>query len=302
MSKFKKETLINQALRTVIGFEQINNKLWISVKLNSLSESTYKYYIRAIAKVSIHFNKTPLALQLEQIEDYLLLQKESWEPSESYFKHTVYGLRYLFRLYDRNADSLKLPIIQRSKKLPVVLSVDECKRLFRAPKSIKHRVLFSLIYSAGLRLKEVINLRKSDLDFERMTIHIRQSKNNKDRYVILSVLIAKGIQKYYNELNPKIWVFNGKSKGTQLSASAVQCALRAARNKAGLEDKRPTVHTLRHCYATHSLEMGMDIETLRKNLGHSSIQTTMIYLHIAQLSSKNSFSPFDKLYDLDKEE
>ena len=120
MSKKQKETLINQALRTVVGFEQIDNKLCRSVKLNSLSESTYKNYIRAIAKVSIHFNKTPLALSLEQIEDYLLLQKEAWEPSESYFKHTVYGLRYLFRLYDRNADSLKLPIIQRSKKLPVI--------------------------------------------------------------------------------------------------------------------------------------------------------------------------------------
>jgi len=110
MSKKQKETLINQALRTVVGFEQIDNKLCRSVKLNSLSESTYKNYIRAIAKVSIHFNKTPLALSLEQIEDYLLLQKEAWEPSESYFKHTVYGLRYLFRLYDRKADSLKFPV------------------------------------------------------------------------------------------------------------------------------------------------------------------------------------------------
>ncbi len=130
----KKETLIERAIRTVAGFSELNRKLERKVKLNSLSRSTYYNYARSIAKISLHFKRTPLQLSLEAIEDYLLLQKQSWQPSESYFKHMVYGLRFLFRLYDRPAEALKLPVIQRSKKLPVILSEKECKILFHAPK------------------------------------------------------------------------------------------------------------------------------------------------------------------------
>ena len=204
MKEFKEVTLIEKAIKQVPGFAEINNKLKRSIKLKSLAQSTYYNYTRSIAKVSLHFKKTPLELTLEEIEDYLLLQKRSWQPSESYFKHTVYGLRFLFRTHDRNADSLKLPIIQRSKKLPIVLSTLECKALFRAPKMIKHRVMIALIYSAGLRMCELKNLRKSDIDPQRMTIHIRQSKYNKDRYVLLSRLILKGIEKYLEEVQPKV--------------------------------------------------------------------------------------------------
>lgn len=297
MKAFKEATLIEKAIAQVSGFAEINDKLERKIKLNSLSRSTYYNYARCLAKVSLHFKRTPLELALEEMEDYLLLQKRSWQPSESYFKHTVYGLRFLFRMYNRNADSLKLPIIQRSKKLPVVLSASECKALFGAPKMIKHRVMISLIYSAGLRMCELKNLKKSDIDTQRMTIHIRQSKYNKDRYVLLSTFILKGIEKYLEEVQPKVWLFNGRTKGSPISSRGVQWAVKQARQKAGIE-KHATVHTLRHSYATHALEMGMDIESLRKNLGHASIQTTMVYLHIANLNSVNAFSPFDKLYTI----
>ncbi len=295
MREAKKMTLLDQAIKQVPGFAEINSKLERKVKLNSLSSSTYYNYARSIAKISLHFRRTPLELSLEEIEDYLLLQKRSWQPSESYFKHTVYGLRFLFRMYQRKADSLKLPIIQRSKKLPVVLSEQECKQLFAAPKMIKHRVILSLMYSAGLRMCELKCLRKSDLDTQRMRIHIRQSKYNKDRYVPLSCLMLKGIEKYLAQVQPKVWLFNGRTKNSPISSTGVQWAMREARKKAGIQ-KHATVHTLRHSYATHALEMGMDIESLRKNLGHANIQTTMVYLHIANLSPVNSFSPFDKLY------
>jgi len=121
MEKTKQPTLIQRAIGEVPGFCELNNKLERKVKLNSLSRSTYYNYARCLAKISLHFKRTPLELSLEEMEDYLLLQKRSWQPSQSYFKHTVYGLRFLLRMYGRKADSLKLPIIQRSKKLPVVL-------------------------------------------------------------------------------------------------------------------------------------------------------------------------------------
>lgn len=155
--------------------------------------------------------------------------------------------------------------------------------------------MLCLIYSAGLRMCELKKLRKSDLDTQRMVIHIRQSKFGKDRYVALSPLVLKGINKYIEQVQPKVWLFNGKSKSCPLSSRGVQWAMRQAVKKAGLK-KRATLHTLRHSYATHALEMGMDIESLRKNLGHATIQTTMVYLHIANLSPANSFSPFDKIY------
>ncbi len=291
----KEATLIERAIKEVPGFAQINQKLERRVRLNSLSRSTFDNYSRSLAKISLYFKRTPLQLSLEEIEDYLLLQKRSWQPSESFFKHMVYGLRFLFRMYDREADALKLPVVQRSKKLPVILSKEECRALFSAPRSLKHRVLLSLIYSAGLRMCEVKKLRKSDIDTDRMLIHIRQSKYNKDRYVMLSKNILIGIRKYLEEVQPKIWLFNGRTKDCHISSSAIQHAMREARKKAGLA-KRPTVHTLRHCYATHALEMGMDIESLRKNLGHANIRTTMVYLHVANLCAENSFSPFDRLY------
>lgn len=296
MRKEKKLTLIESAIDEVTGFSELNNKLKRKVRLNSLSKSTYYNYARSLAKISLHFQRTPLELSLQEIEDYLLLQKRSWQPSESYFKHTVYGLRFLFRMYGREASAIKLPIIQRSKKLPVVLSQQECRRLFKAPKMIKHRVILSLIYSAGLRLCELKNLKKSDLDKDRMCIHIKQSKYGKDRYVPLSPKILIGINKYIDEVQPKVWLFNGRTKNSSISSTGIQWAMREARKKAGIQ-KHATVHTLRHTYATHALEMGMDIETLRNKLGHESIQTTMIYLHIANLSPQAAFSPFDRLYN-----
>ncbi len=133
----------------------------------------------------------------------------------------MYGLRYLFRLYDREDRIIQLPSLKREHKLPVVLSQNECKQLFRSGRILKHRVLLCLIYSAGLRSKEARNLKITDVDFDRMMIHIRQTKYNKDRYVPLSPLMAKGLKKYLEAYRPKTYLFNGKEIGSPLSASTV---------------------------------------------------------------------------------
>ena len=278
------------------GFADLYQQLLTNIRLSGKSESTLSNYGKCIAKMSLHFGCTPLELTDPQINDYLLLLRDTQNPSLSYFKHTVYGLRYVFRLVGREDRAIRLPSIKRLKELPVVMSKAECKVLFKTPKLLKHRILLTLMYSAGLRIAEVCNLKQADIDFDRMQIHIRRGKGDKDRYVPLSKMMARGLQKYYAAENPKTWVFNGKEYGSPLSKRGVQWVMRTTRTASGIE-KKITCHTLRHSYATHLLEDGLDIVTIQKLLGHETILTTMIYLHIAQVNPKRAFSPLDTLYE-----
>lgn len=266
------------------------------VRLNGRSESTLASYGKSVAKLSLYFKCIPLELSDEQINDYLLMLRENQNPSMSYFKHTVYGLRYVFRLVGRDDRAIRLPSVKQLKTLPVVLSKQECKRLFKAPKLLKHRILLTLIYSGGLRISEVINLKQSDLDFDRMQIHIRRGKYGKDRYVPLSKMMVRGLNIYYESVRPTTWVFNGKSFGSQYSKRAVQRIMKNTVRACGIA-KKATAHTLRHSYATHLLEDGLDLITIQHLLGHATFATTMIYLHVAQTAPKRAHSPLDTLYE-----
>jgi integrase/recombinase XerD len=167
--------------------------------------------------------------------------------------------------------------------------------LFSAPKLLKQRIVLALIYSAGLRGKEVINLKISDIDFERMTIHIRQTKYKKDRIVPLSHTMATGLQKYMSAENPYIWLFNGKQPDSQYSMRGLSWIMRENLKKTSIS-KDVNLHSLRHTYATHLLEEGLNIVTLKDLLGHADITTTMIYLHVAQCRHIKPHSPLDTLY------
>ena len=295
MKNIKSSKIIDLAKSEVTGFIPMYQKLEQKVILGGLSNSTLLNYGRCIAKISLHFKIPAIDLEEEQINGYLQFLLTGNQPSRSYFKHTVYGLRMLYRIHDLEDRIIKLPTLKRQNKLPVVLSVKECKRLLSSGRILKHRVLLALVYSAGLRSKEVRNLKISDIDSDRMMIHIRQTKYNKDRYVPLSSLILIGLRKYILAYNPKVYLFNGHKHDSQLSAHGVQWAMKESVKRAKI-DKKVTVHSLRHSYATHLLEMGMDIDTLSKLLGHAHVTTTLIYLHVARLESSGKFSPFDKIY------
>jgi len=298
METIKSSKIIDRAKNEVTGFSSMYEKLEQKVVLGGLSNSTLLNYGRCIAKISLHFKCVATHLEEEQINGYLQHLLMGDKPSKSYFKHTVYGLRFLFRIHDLEDRIIKLPSLKNETKLPVVLSPSECKLIFKSGRILKHRVLLSFIYSAGLRLLEVRNLKIRDVDFDRMMIHIRQTKYKKDRYVPLSPSIAKGVKKYMEAYNPKVYLFNGKSVGSQLSAKGVQWPMREAVKTAKIK-KQASIHTLRHSYATHLLELGMDVDTLRKLLGHANLSTTLVYLHVARLNNSNQFSPFDKLYQRD---
>jgi len=161
----------------------------------------------------LYFGCSPLELDREQVLDYLHYQKRQHRtPSDSFFKHTVYGLRYLYRVYDLPEHRVALPSIERPKKLPVVLSSQEVRLLLNTPKLHKHRLMLALLYGCGLRNSELRNLHIKDVDMDRKQLHIRQGKGRKDRYVPLCDLLVRGIQIYFAAEHPVQWLFNGNDK------------------------------------------------------------------------------------------
>lgn len=200
-----------------------------------------------------------------------------------------------------NKNAIALPSLKKETKLPVILNASELKELFAVPTLLKQRIVLTLIYSAGLRGQEVVNLKISDIDFERMTIHIRQSKYKKDRVVPLAHSMAVGLKKYLGAENPHIWLFNGKEADGRYSVKGLSWVMRENLKKTSIT-KEVNLHSLRHSYATHLLEQGLNIVTLKELLGHADITTTMLYLHIAQCPLVKPHSPLDRLYNYPKDE
>ena len=267
------------------------------------SQSTFSCYSRHVAALSLYFGKIPTELDPEQVHDYLFyLQKKSKTPSQTYFKHTVYGLRFLLRGEELPYEYLRLPEIKQEKKLPTVLSKEEVWRMLKAAKLLKHRILIGLLYGCGLRCLEVRSLRLADLDFDRKQLKVVQGKGKKDRYVPLSEHLIRGLKKYIEAEKPGEYLFgavNGRAGGdfdSRYSQRGVQWAVKQVSKEAGIL-KDVHVHTLRHSFATHLLEDGMDIVTLKNLLGHENLETTMEYLQIAQLPTQRIFSPLDTLFE-----
>ena len=189
-------TFVEQAIVLVPDFKMVVHKLEQQVTLRGQSRSTLQNYIRRIALFVIHFGKLPEKIDPEEINEYLAaLARDPRSPSRSSFKHMLYGLRYYYRLLGMNREAIALPSLKKDSKLPVILNRQELKELFAAPTLLKQRIVLTLIYSAGLRGQEVINLKISDIDFERKTIHIRQSKYKKDRVVPLADSMAVGVKR-----------------------------------------------------------------------------------------------------------
>jgi len=274
-----------------------------SISVLGRSEVTFKSYSRNIAAMALHFGKIPTELDVEQVQEYLfMLQKRSKTPSQTYFKHTVYGLRFMLKSEGLPYEYLHLPSIKHEKKLPTVLSKEEVWRLLNSCQLLKHKILIGLLYGCGLRCMEVRSVRLQDLDFERQQLKVVQGKGKKDRYVPLSKHLIRGLKVYIEAEKPKTYLFNGQPVAraggdfdSRYSQRGVQWAVKQASKVAGIT-KEVCVHTLRHTFATHLLEDGLDIITLKNLLGHENIETTMEYLHIAQLDTQKAFSPLDTLF------
>ncbi|MFN7260073.1 MAG: tyrosine-type recombinase/integrase [Cyclobacteriaceae bacterium] len=286
-------TIVQLACLEVEGFQDVYFRLEKKILISGKSMSTLHNYTRCVAHLALHFKSLPTHLTVEQIEDYLFHLKKRGA-AESFFKLTVFGMRFLFRAEGLPERAIKLPKLIVKKILPTVLSQAEMRELLRAPILLKHRVMISVLYGCGLRCQELSKLQIQDIDFERNMIHVRQSKGKKDRYVPMGHLLMNDVKNYLLRDKPVKWLFNGKDN-RECSRAAIRRAVREALRKTTIR-KTISPHTLRHTYATHLLEQGLDIVSIKELLGHAFVETTMVYLHVVMKNNKTVFSPLDTLF------
>jgi len=286
--------------------EQLLEQVPVSARTYTLAMLDYlmamNYSANTIRNYTSSFNqfmrvfsyRNPDQVTEKQLVKFLAWMNEQGV-SASKLDMTINALQFYYRtVLKKDSFELKLPRPRKEHHLPVVLTMQECARIFSYVENPKHKLLLLLGYGAGLRRSEIVSLKWEDILFEEHKIHIKQSKGNKDRMVMLPYSVIAYIENYRNLYPGDEWVFPGQYKGEALSARTVQSVMRAAVDKAGLE-KKATVHTLRHSFATHLLEGGTDIRYIQELLGHSSIKTTMIYTHISPNVTKNIISPLDMI-------
>ena len=226
------------------GFPELLHRFERNISILGRSPRTFDNYSRHVASIALHFGKIPTELDPEQVKDYLFeLQQRSKTPSQTYFKHTVYGLRFLLKTEGLPYDFLHLPAIPKVKKLPVILSREEVWRMLQTADLLKHKLLIGLIYGCGLRCMEVRNIELSHLDFDRKMLHIVQGKGQKDRYVPLSQHLIRGLKTFISVENPTHYLFNGnqnngnieqKDFDSRYSQRGVQWVIKTICKKAGI--------------------------------------------------------------------
>ena len=287
-------TIVAQASNKVTGFSALYKEMERSISITGKSKSTLTNYARQLAHLSLHYNQFPLDLDSEQVMDYLHLIKSRGTASATFFKFTVYGLRYACRMRGLEYTQFSLPAIDKDVKLPYVLNGQEVKALLSNCKLLKHRLIIGLCYGCGLRCSEVRHLRLTDTDIVRGMLHVRKGKGSKDRSLPLGKMLCRGIAQYISAEHPQQYLFEGAG-GEAMSQRGTQWVVYQAVKRAGIS-KEVHTHTLRHSYATHLLEQGVNILTIKELPGHAHIETTMVYLHIAKPSPQSVFSPLDTLY------
>lgn len=266
------------------------------LKLRGYSPRTRKVYQHHLLRFRRHFGQEIHRIGNPQIRQYLLHLIDEVQVSRAYLNQAISAIKFLFtQVLHLPAIVEALPRPRRERKLPLVLSRPQVLRIFAAISHLKHRALLMVAYSAGLRVSEVVRLRRVDIDAERGLIRVRQAKGRKDRYTTLSQVALGIFEAYWAAYeSPAGWLFPGASPEKHLSIRSVQRVLETARQRAQIT-KPVTMHTLRHSFATHLLEDGTDLRYVQELLGHSRPETTMIYTHVTQKDLRRIRSPLDNI-------
>ncbi|MCK5730387.1 MAG: site-specific integrase [Draconibacterium sp.] len=264
-----------------------------TLKRKRYSESTIKTYTNYFKDFTAYFsNKELLEITTEEINNYILELINSKNISTSQQNQRINAIKFYYEKVLKGPQQLYLIERPRSKtKLPNVLSKKEISRLINTIDNIKHKCIISIIYSAGLRRSEVLNIKTEDIDSDRMLIKISDGKGNKDRYTLLSTKLLEDLRIYYKEYKPNKWLFEGQTGG-KYSAESVAKILKKALLRSGIR-KKVTPHTLRHSFATHLLEQGIDLRYIQELLGHNNSKTTEIYTHVSNKQLGTIKSPLD---------
>lgn len=266
------------------------------IQLKGYSVNTLRSYSGAFHQFLRLLGQVPAnSLTRQHIHTYLLWLLQKKGASETHVHTVVNALKFYFEQVEkRSKEFYELPRPKRPQKLPQILAEREVGCLFSNTRNLKHRALLMTSYSAGLRVSELVNLKVKDIDSTRMTIHVRCGKGKKDRMVALSKTLVEVLRSYYKAYKPAVYLFEGHHKGMPYSTRAAQEVLQAAKRAAGIS-KKGSIHSLRHAYATHLLEAGTDVRYIQELLGHKSLNTTMLYTHVARRDTAVIQSPLDRL-------
>jgi integrase/recombinase XerD len=266
------------------------------MQVRNLTAHTQRAYLRFVSQFARHFRKSPDVLGPTEIRVFLLYLTRDRQLAPSSVGVAVAAIRFLYKVTLQrgwNIDDV-IPTGRRQQRLPVVMSQEEVSEFLDAVQSLKHRVILTVCYAAGLRISEAVHLTPAAIDSQRMMIRVEQGKGRKDRYVMLSPKLLDILRDYYRKVRPKEWLFPGDLPGQPITSSAVEDACRTVRYRADLV-KPVTPHALRHAFAVHLLETGTDLRTIQLLLGHRSLNTTAKYLRLATSKVCATASPLDVL-------
>ncbi len=277
------------------SYEHLLKTMKRVLNLKGYSQKTIKSYISHAGLFLRYCGKSADLIDEEDINKYMLFLLENKGASHSYVNQSANSIKFFYsNVFNKNELVIKIIRPKNEKKLPEILSQKDILRILNNVSNIKHKAILCLIYSAGLRVGEEVRLKMTDIDSTRMLIHIVQGKGRKDRYTVLSQTALGVLRDYIRKCRPETWLFPGGDPSSHITERTVQKVFENAKDKSGIK-KKVSVHTLRHSFATHLLEGGIDLRYIQELLGHQSSKTTEIYTHVTEKSIKNIQSPLDKI-------
>jgi len=266
-----------------------------AMTVRGMAARTQQSYVSAVRRLAKHYRRSPDQITAEEVRSYLARMIGADGLSWSTCSIAANAFRFLYHVtLGRDATDFEVPCARQPQRLPEVLSCEEVTRLLASVERPKHRLVLETIYACGLRVSEATHLKVRDVDRDRMTVRIEQGKGSKDRYVPLSRRLLQRLDAYWAVDRPRHWLFEGHNSERCLHVTAVQKAYGLAKLRAGIR-KRGGVHALRHAYATHLIESGVDVLTVQRLLGHRSVSTTMRYFHLSRARIAVVRSPLDLL-------
>ncbi len=265
------------------------------MQLKNYSKRTIDTYLSCILCLSKYYERTPETISSEEVKEYLYHLIQSRKTSISIINQIISAYKVLtVGVLEKEWSPIKLPRPRGEKRLPVVFSKEEICKILEHTRNLKHKAIIAVTYSSGLRRDEVRHLKLSDIDSSRMQIRVSNGKGNKSRYTILSKKVLALLREYWLCYRPKTYLFEGQHRGEPISATTIKEVFSQRMKAAGIS-KTASFHTLRHSFATHLLEQGINLRIIQTLLGHTSIKTTTIYTHLQNFDPASVASPFDSL-------